>query len=251
MATTPEAGLARARAATQPRVRAKYAREGLTSAGRASETRWLLLRQLYLAHLEVDEFAQARQIAREMVQFPPLADVAWHDAARAAFATADWEGAREDLCAAAKRAPLMRRFDHELALARLEAYLGRPQVALLHLQRAERGRKRADPSGCLFAAKVVWQAAAGTGTDRRRLARAYQSLFEHEQRPLLGDYLGGQLLTLLGREADAAQVHRDFLRAVRELGVIARLGLMPEIHGARKYIAPENGFEPRPTLLRP
>lgn len=241
---TPEAGLVRARFATQPSARAKYAREGLSSASRVSETRWLLLRQLYLAHLEVGELAQARQVAHEMLQFPPLADVAWHDLARAALAAEQWEEARNGFIEAARMAPQARKFDHIFALARIQAHLGSPEAALRELQRAQRTRRRQDPAGCLFAAEVVWQSATQEGAERGMWARAYQTLAIQEQRPLLGDHLAARLLALLGKHDEAADVHRQFLRAVEALGIISRFSLMPEIDNSRRWLDASQGNLP-------
>lgn len=241
LAATPEAGLVRARFATQPSARAKYAREGLSCASRVSETRWLLLRQLYLAHLEGGELVQARQVAHEMVQFPPLADVAWHDAARAALAAEQWQEARNGFIDAARVAPEARKFDHMFALARVLAHLGCPEAALHELQRAQRTRQRQDPAGCLFAAEVVWRSATQEGVERAMWARAYQTLASQEQRPVLGDHLAARLLALLGKLEEAAHVHREFLRAVEALGIVSRFSLMPEIDCSRRWLSASPG----------
>jgi hypothetical protein len=63
--------------------RAKYAREGLAQRPEDAETRWLLMRQLYIAQLEGGALEKARDVALEMTSvFSEVEDVARFDLAR-------------------------------------------------------------------------------------------------------------------------------------------------------------------------
>lgn len=228
LSTTPEAGLARARSARQPAARARYAREGLAVESRVSETRWLLLRQLYLAHAELGEWRQARDVTREMVKYRPLCDIAWHDWARAALGESDWQQARAALRRAWRTAPPSRTFEHAFALARLQAQAGAFELALAHLRAV--GGRRKDKGGCMAAAELVWDTEVNPQRGRAALVRAYVRLEEQEKRPLLADFFAAELLRLLGKEREAEQVYRQFLAAVADSSVMVRTGLTPEIH---------------------
>ncbi len=87
---TPELLLRKATLARSSGTRAKYAERGLAvSAGLDRETRALLLRQLYLSHMEARRFAEALQAAEQMILADVMPDVARQDAARACLGLGD------------------------------------------------------------------------------------------------------------------------------------------------------------------
>ena len=93
-AATPELLLRKATLARTSGLRAKYALRALDRGGRISRTtRAMLLRQLYLSHMEAKRFDQALTVALEIVSLDVMPDVARQDAARACLGVGDHEGA--------------------------------------------------------------------------------------------------------------------------------------------------------------
>jgi hypothetical protein len=100
---TPEDLLQRAMVAKTPRARAIWARRGLASPRRLDRTtQSMLLRQLYLAYYETRRFEKAREIADQNLGLDVLPDVVHQDAARAALALGDLDGAAGHLRLAAR-----------------------------------------------------------------------------------------------------------------------------------------------------
>ena len=99
-AESPEVLLRKATLARSAAARAKYARRGLQSPGRLdSTTRTMLLRQLYLSHMEGRRFAEALAVAKKMVDLRVMPDVARQDAARACLAFGVGRRVRRPGCA--------------------------------------------------------------------------------------------------------------------------------------------------------
>ncbi len=106
---TPEFLLEKALSAGSASMRAKYATHGLRQPTLERDTHVLLLRQLYLAHLEREQFHEARGVAEQMVELGDLVEPALHDAARACIAQGDYAAAAGHLRVAARSAPAQRR----------------------------------------------------------------------------------------------------------------------------------------------
>lgn len=225
--------LDRARMAKSARARASYARAGLERNPVDPETRWLLLRQLYIAHLETRAWALARQVAEDMaIVNPALRDVALFDLARAYFAERRWAEGRLALLRSLDNAPRERRWDCVFALARADAVRGAPKEALWWLKT---GRATDRSNACVQAAKVIWRAQAGESVTRGSLAKAYAALQSMTTRPIIGDFFAAQLLQLLG-SPDAATVFEQFQHAALELGCIQRLGLAAELFATEEHL---------------
>src|SRR5687767_3926499 len=79
----PEDCLRKASQAESSGARAKYATRGLAKVGTDRTLKAMLLRQLYLSHMESERFEQASEIARAAVELGVMADVACQDLARA------------------------------------------------------------------------------------------------------------------------------------------------------------------------
>lgn len=242
LAESPLGQLRKARAAKGAATRAKYARAGLAQSPEDAETRWLLMRQLYISHLEQGALELARGLATEMTSvLPEVEDVARFDLARVHLAAHEWDAAKLQLTRGEQAAPPSRQWDHVFTRARVEAVLGQPDVALSLVEAAGRAPSAAqsvvrlshDP--VLHAAKVVWRAQAGTRPRRDTLARAYQQLAQADTLPALGDFFAGRLLGLLSH-TDARSVLEGFLRTTARLPAIARLGLAPEVFCARQWL---------------
>jgi hypothetical protein len=72
----PEELLRMATLAPSSGARAKYATRGLSHTGTDRTTRAMLLRQLYLSHMEAHRFAEAVEVAQTMVELAVMPDVA-------------------------------------------------------------------------------------------------------------------------------------------------------------------------------
>jgi hypothetical protein len=217
--------------------RAKYAREGLAQRPEDAETRWLLMRQLYIAQLEGGALEKARDVALEMTSvFSEVEDVARFDLARVFLGLHAWDDAGTQLALAEEAAPAARKWDHSFAIARLHGALGRPERALAVLDGVGRSvvRLRKDP--VVQAARVVWKTQAGSPTAKKVLLEHYHRLSETSPLPALGEFFAGQLLALLGKPESEA-VFGGFLRSARKLPAVARLGLAAEVHEAQRLLA--------------
>ncbi|HEY3495796.1 MAG TPA: tetratricopeptide repeat protein, partial [Polyangiaceae bacterium] len=110
---TPEAMLRKASLARTPVSRAKYAQRGLSHRGTLDRTtRTMLLRQLYLSHMEGRRFGDALAVAEQMLESAIMPDVARQDAARACLGLGDREGALVHLRIASRVSPAARRAFH-------------------------------------------------------------------------------------------------------------------------------------------
>ena len=110
---TPEHLLRKATLARTSGLRAKYAMRALDRGGRISRTtRAMLLRQLYLAHMEAKRFEPALGVALDIVALDVMPDVARQDAARACLGLGDHEGAVAHLRLASRVSPPSRRAFH-------------------------------------------------------------------------------------------------------------------------------------------
>lgn len=242
-AESPLGQLRKARAAKGAATRAKYARAGLEQAPEDAETRWLLMRQLYISHLEQGALEQARGVARDMIHvFSEVEDVARFDLARVHLAAEEWDEAKRELTAGEQLAPASRKWDHVFTRARLEAVLGQPTLALALVdgagQQATAGGQsvvRLSKDPVVTAAKLVWRAQAGARPRRDTLGRAYEQVSAMDAVPALGDFFAARLLWLLSH-AEARSVLEGFLRTTARLPAVARFGLAPEVFCARQWL---------------
>lgn len=133
--------------------RAKYAQRGLSHGGALDETtRSMLLRQLYLSHMEGREFEQALAVAVQMIDTAVMPDVARQDAARACLGLGDLDGAIQHLRIAGRVSPAARRAFHLWTLGTVLYLNGRPEDAIGALERALRWGTIDKP---LYAAQVA------------------------------------------------------------------------------------------------
>src|SRR5262245_59862095 len=106
-----ESCLLRAVRSTDPVKRLSFANAGLAvlPRGVADDTYLLLLRQVYVSHLETRNLERAAQVAAAMARIGSLRDIAHHDAARVLHALGDVRGAVLEQRRAARHAPPERR----------------------------------------------------------------------------------------------------------------------------------------------
>jgi tetratricopeptide (TPR) repeat protein len=135
----PEVFLRKATSARTSGLRAKYAQRGLSHEGELDRTtRAMLLRQLYLSHMEGRRFVEALAVALEMLEADVMLDVARQDAARACLGLGDIDAALEHLRIASRVSPAARRAFHLWTLGTVLYLNGRPHDAVGALERALR-----------------------------------------------------------------------------------------------------------------
>lgn len=102
------------------------------------ETRLLLLREIYRAHLHARRLRSAHAIARKMVKLGVATEIAHVDLARACAAMGWWARAAQTYRIAARNAPAARRAMHWASVAVALHHAGQYDDALSALERAVR-----------------------------------------------------------------------------------------------------------------
>ena len=142
----PEEMLRKAMAARSAAARARWARQGLaTKAPLDRTTQAMLLRQLYLSLYETRRFGRAYDVALQAIELGVMSDVLQQDAARAAIAAGDADGAVAHLRLAARRGPASRRPFHLWTLGGVLFMEHRYAEAAAALERAVRWGTRDKP----------------------------------------------------------------------------------------------------------
>lgn len=234
-ASFPEEHLQRALRAKGAKVRLREAEAGLAfdPAELAPDTQVLLLRQAYLAHVELRQLRRAVEVADVMAAVGPLKDFAFTDKARALHALGELARAVEAQRLAARNAPPQRRSFHLWSLATLQHFAGDVVGAEASLRRGLRLAKRDRP---LLKAHLAYvrldsdQAVRDLETIREELAASPNG-------EGYGQYLLGIIAFLLGDRGRAAVHLRAFLRRNASLDEAKRLTLREELRRARVALA--------------
>ena len=173
---TPEAMLRKASLARTPVSRAKYAQRGLSHRGTLDRTtRTMLLRQLYLSHMEGRRVSDALLIAEQMLESAVMPDVARQDAARACLGLGDREGALVHLRIASRVSPAARRAFHLWTLGSVLFLAGNYREAAGALSRAARWGTTDKPlyrAQLYLARRAAGESVSGLATVRERLEEA-------------------------------------------------------------------------------
>jgi tetratricopeptide (TPR) repeat protein len=219
--------------------RAKYATRGLSHAALERDTQQLLLRQLYLAQLERQNYAEARGIAEQMVSLGELEEPAHHDAARACMAADDLAAAVRHLRLAARRAPAHRRSVHLWSMGRALYLDGKYPEAIAAFTRALRW---ASDNQVLYRAHTAL--ARHHRGEEVDLRANYEALGALQPLPLYAEFLGGELLLLLGEKRLARSLFEQFIRQVPETPLETAVGLLAEMRRAREFLSSALSSEP-------
>ncbi|MFW6051844.1 MAG: tetratricopeptide repeat protein [Myxococcota bacterium] len=231
----PEEYLRRALRASSPSLRMDLARTGLAqpSDDLDPDTHVLLLRQVYLGHLELRQLGEAVAVADQMTAVGTLRDVALHDSARALWAMGDLQGAIEAQRLAARAAPPERRSFHLWSLATLQHFAGDAGGALDTLARGGRWATRDRPLLEAHAAYVRLE----QGHPVERLSEILDALKASRAAEGYGRYLLGMIAHHMG-DARTAAVHlRAFLNRHASADVAQALTLREELRRARLVLA--------------
>lgn len=215
--------------------RARYARAGLAceDGDLEPDTQVLLLRQLYLAHLELRQLRRAVEVARQMAEVGPLRDIAHHDVARALFALGDARGAIAAQRLAARSSPASRRSFHLFSLGSYQHFSGDVTGAIATLRRAERWAMRDRPLIRAYLAYVRLDA----GKAVRELGRIIAELQRAKCREGYGQFVLGMLHQQMGDERRAAVHLRAFLTRNASADPAKVLTLREELRRARLALA--------------
>lgn len=215
--------------------RAEWARRGLAAEDDEldPEIQFLLVRQLYLVHVEEDQLARALEMAAQMLAIGPMRDLAQHDRARVLWARGDARQAIEAQRHAARLAPPDRRSFHALALATFQHFHGDVAGSLRSLERAERWSHR--DRVLVRAYRVVVE----LGDDRvpEGLEEVRAALAASPLREGYGQYLLGIIAFELGDRRRAAVHLRAFLRKNAAVDRAKELTLREELRRARLALA--------------
>jgi len=232
-ATAPEALLRKATLARTPSLRAKYAERALSDPSGVDQTmRCLLLRQLYLAHMEGRRFDDALAIAEEMVDLGAMPDVARQDAARACLGLRERERAIEHLRLASRASPACRRAFHLWTLGSVLYLAGRSREAIGALSRAVRWGTSDRP---LYAAQLAL-ARLAAGDASADLAALRKHLSEAPCGQGYGQFVLGELAYHEG-ELELAQTYlRRFVQRSTSGRIALAVALEGEINRARTLL---------------
>jgi len=237
--STAEQELLLAIAAPDAGTRAQHALAGLARPDIEVDTRYLLLRQLYLARFAERQYRGAVDLARQMVETGTFNDLAHHDAARALQALADLPGAIAEQRLATRAAPPGRRSFHYWSLATLEHFAGDVDGALAALGHGLRWARRDRPLLRAHAAYIRLDADRAAPA----LAGTIASLQRAKCREGYGQYLLGMLAWHMGDLPRAALHLRAFLTRNADADEAKTATLREELRRARLALAKAGGVD--------
>jgi tetratricopeptide (TPR) repeat protein len=220
----PELMLRKATLARTSGMRAKYAQRGLSHDGKVDRTtRAMLLRQLYLSHMEGRRFDAALAVAQDMVGLDVMPDVARQDAARACLGLGQREKAVEHLRLASRVSPASRRAFHLWTLGSVLYLSGRFDEAIGALLRAARWGTTDRP---LYQAQLALSHVC-KGEPAGDLAKLRSKLAEAPCGQGYGQFVLGELAYHAG-DHRAAQ---EYLRAFVKRSTTGRVALAVALEG--------------------
>lgn len=224
--------------------RAKYATRGLSHAGTDRTTRAMLLRQLYLSHMEAHRFSDAVEVAQTMVDLAVMPDVALQDLARGYLGLGMPARAIEQLRRAGRVAPASRRAFHLWTLGSVLYFQGYHAQAAFTFARASRWGTTAKP---LYQAQLALALLASGQSPDDNLVELRETLEEAPCGQGYGRFVLGELAFHQGDRIAARQYLRTFVARTEAGRVALRVGLAAELERARELLTmleSELGLEP-------
>ncbi len=192
----------------------------------------MLLRQLYLAHMEGRRFADALAVAEQMVETAVMPDVARQDAARACLGLSEMEQAIEHLRIASRVAPASRRAFHLWTLGTTLYLLERPREAAGALARAARWGTTAKP---LYLAQLAL-ARRAAGEESGDLSELRVALEDAACGQGYGQFVLGELAFHDGDHPTARRYLTGFVHRTTSGRVALAVGLQAEIASAKRML---------------
>jgi tetratricopeptide (TPR) repeat protein len=193
----------------------------------------MLLRQLYLAHFEARRFTKALGVARQALELDVLPDVLHQDAARAALASGDLDGAVAHLRVAARTGPASRRAFHLWTLGSQLFLAARYSEAISALERATRWSTKDKP---LYRAHLALvRIAAGQREDD--LQRTIDQLAEAPCGQGYGRFILGHLAYAAGEFRAARRYLEAFVKRTESARASLAIALAGEVAMAKATLA--------------
>ena len=228
----PELQLQRALEAGDPATRLRCAEAGL-SPELDPDLAFLLLRQAYLAHLELRQFRRALEVSTDMVETGVMPDVAYTDQSRAHAALGEMQLAIDAQRLAARNAPTSRRSFQYWGLATLQHFAGDVDGALASLKR---GLRSAQKDRLLLKAHRAY-VRLDSGLPVRGLHELRAELAKSKSGEGYGRYLQGMIAYCMGDHRVAEVQLRAFLRRNSSIDEAKRLTLREELRRGRLALA--------------
>ncbi len=226
--------LERATLARTSGLRAKYATRGLAKNGADRTTQAMLLRQLYLAHMETEHFDEALVVADQMIATGVMTDVARQDAARACLGLDEPERALEHLRIASRVGPASRRSFHLWTLGSTLYLLGRHREAAGALARAARWGTTAKP---LYLAQLALaRQAAGDDVDVEDFVELRERLEDAPCGQGYGQFVLGAIAFQQRDYLAAKRYLEGFVKRTTEGRVALAVALRAEVEEARRLL---------------
>ncbi len=213
-------------------LRAKYATRGLAERSADRTTQAMLLRQLYLAHVEARRFADALAVAEQMLATGVMPDVARQDAARACLGLDQPDRALEHLRIASRVGPPSRRAFHLWTLGSALYLQGRAREAIGVLSRAARWGTTAKP---LYLAQHAL-ARIAAGDQVRTLQHFRERLEEAPCGQGYGQFVLGELAFHQGDHGAAKRYLEGFVKRTRSGRVALSVALSGELRRAQDLL---------------
>jgi len=215
--------------------RLQHAERGIRALGGESEpdTRVLLLRQAYLAHIELGALPEALAATQTVGEVGTLRDIVLADRARVLWAMEDGAAAVDAQRLAVRAAPPSRRSFHLWSLATLQHFVGDTEGALATLEAAEQW---ADRDGALVRAHAAY-VRLDSQLPVDDLATVLEELGQSRASEGYGAYLLGMLKYQIGNTREAAVHLRAFLTKNASVDAAKRLTLAEELKRARVALA--------------
>jgi tetratricopeptide (TPR) repeat protein len=244
--TKAEDYLRKAAQAESSGARAKYATRGLAKVGTDRTLKAMLLRQLYLSHMESERFEKASEVAREAVELGIMPDVACQDLARAYLGLGRQREAADELRRAGRLGPASRRAFHLWTLGSLQYFGGDPAAAVVAFERALRWGTTARP---LYAAQLHLARRQLVASDERAASREAEQADGEELEALrqaldaapsgqgYGRLILGELAHAAGDLSAAREYLEEFVKRTLAGRVALRIGLRAELDRARALLA--------------
>jgi tetratricopeptide (TPR) repeat protein len=232
--TSTEECLRKATQADSSGARAKYATRGLARTTDPT-MRAMLLRQLYLSHMEAERFAEAGEIARAALELGVMPDVACQDLARAYLGLGRKREAVEELRRASRVGPASRRAFHLWTLGSVLYFEGDYPAACKAFERAARWGTTAKP---LYEAQLALARLAGGEEPQGEELAALRA--DLEAAPCGRGYGRLVLGELASRQSDwkaARAFLGEFIERTDAGRVALRVGLSAELKRARTLLA--------------
>lgn len=224
--------LRKAAGASSAGLRAKYATRGLAHGSPDATTQALLLRQLYLAHMEAERFEDALQVAQQMVKTRVMSEVARQDAARACLGLGRIDDAVSNLRIASREGPASRRAFHLWTLGSTLYLHGRAREAAGALSRAARWGTTAKP---LYLAQAAL-ARRAAGDKVRNLRALRDQLSDAPCGQGYGQFVLGEMAFHLGDFAESRRCLDGFLQRSSSGRVALAVTLSAEIREAARLL---------------